>query len=596
MNLAAAQRTPRITHALRAPSGLRTRRVARALHQVVRAAACAWLVLAADGCQFEPPDGKLLCSSDALCPANWTCRSTAHSGMRCFMPTGAREPSAARDAAAPELADAARDAGALLDATQLSAPDAQSTVRAPNKRPDERAPSDASTHAAVPDAHPNDTTEPSNIVPTVLDAAVAPVCQPVRADAERGVFVAAPPLGADSDTCGTSDAPCATIALASTHATTQARGFVYLGAGEYAESLTLAAGLTLIGGWDNAGGAWTRQCTATRAHSAVIASHDNVAVQAQFDGSATLDTLTIRSKSQASPGESVYGVMLRGAATELHLNEVAVEAADAGDGVEGAPGNAGADGRSGCSAGDASRGADATTPAAGAVAGTFGPNGYTPADGQPGSAGMRGGNGSLGEASCVTCRDQIADQRPELRACQNLILNPCLSDVTPERSCGDVSDTAGCAGKPGAGGAPGGGGGSSVAVYVWDGTLVLQGATLQAGNGGLGAIAGVGGKGGSGGKGVAGKAGSTCESTLTLVGVLMGTGPSAAGGGASAGGPGGPGGDGASGGAGAGGFSYALFKGGSARIVGAETATLRHAAGGLSAGSGATGQAGELGP
>lgn len=91
-----------------------------------------------------------------------------------------------------------------------------------------------------------------------------------------------------------------------------------------------------MGGWNQVGMRWTRQCVADRAKNVVIDVAGATGVLAAYEGAATLDSLTVQagvSNARPAPGSSHYAIVARGAATQLTLDDVIAEA------MPGAPGN-----------------------------------------------------------------------------------------------------------------------------------------------------------------------------------------------------------------------------------------------------------------
>src|SRR5699024_3757146 len=140
--------------------------------------------------------------------------------------------------------------------------------------------------------------------------------------------------GANGASCGTRAAPCKTVGTGITRAlaATPARAKVYVARGTYAEKVTLAAGIEIVGGWAIAGNTRRRPCGAAEAAGVPRApAASNVTVEAKnLGGEARLTSLTIQSKpaAQVDPGESLYGVIATGATTSLVMNDVRVTVGD----------------------------------------------------------------------------------------------------------------------------------------------------------------------------------------------------------------------------------------------------------------------------
>ncbi|HEY1958381.1 MAG TPA: hypothetical protein VGH28_22345 [Polyangiaceae bacterium] len=365
------------------------------------------------------------------------------------------------------------------------------------------------------------------------DAGVS--CTQRAVDDAKGVFVTV--NGGDTSTCGSRTEPCQTIQQGVNQAKLLARSIVYIARGTYVESVELASGVTLEGGWDTASTTWIPACDTTEVSAVKITmpSSTNVGVTATSVANAGLRLLSIIGKSSAQPGESVYGIFATESA--LTLDTISVSVGAGGSGATGANGDAGTPGATDCDAGDAAAGAGAGNVGEGAQAGTFGPTGYDPATGGPGAA-----DGSAGTPG--TCS-----------------INPLCVTIcgTCESVC--VNALAGCGGGPGLGGAGGSGGGSSVAVYGWSSTLQIIGGSFTSGNGGSGGNGGAGGPGGGGGSG--GVKDATCASFCQVDAGCASVGDTSP----QIGSTGGAGAAGGQGGGGAGGSSFAIWNGGDAGAV-----------------------------
>jgi hypothetical protein len=422
----------------------------------------------------------------------------------------------------------------------------------------------------------------ADAIPEVAPVDVGPACADEKADEVHGLFVATG--GISATTCGSKLQPCSTIGLALKRAQALV-GFttIYIDSGTYDETVDLIGGITLQGGWDDVGGNWRRQCTASRAASVRIVGAANFGVRApSLSARSVLDTLSIH-VNPAGPGQSTYGVFATGATTWLVLKDVSITAADGSAGAPGGVGAAGTDTAANCSG---SGGANGGAGGAGAAAasGTFGVGGFVTGAGGSGKAGGNGigtiGGDANSRSDCIGACDpdpQIADT-----------CDPTTTTISSSPGTG------GCGGQGGSGGAGGQGGGSSVAVYVWDAQVNLGGGLASAGNGGAGGL------GGGGGAGAHGSGGSPGPSTSCNIGCafdavngcVVGT-PEGIPGGA-AGAVGGTGGIGGNGGGGAGGYSYAVFQNKNA-VVTIDQTTLAHGAPGAGSSGAPSGKADDRG-
>jgi hypothetical protein len=352
-----------------------------------------------------------------------------------------------------------------------------------------------------------------------------------------------------------------------------ARSTVYVARGTYVESIQLAPGITLEGGWDTASETWIPVCDTTEVTAVKITMPDttNVTVTANLASAlpmppAGLHLLSVLGKASAEPGESVYGVFA--SQGTLVLDTISVSVGNAGGGGVGVMGDAGAQGGGDCDAGDAAAGPVSGSVGSGASAGAFGPMGYTASSGGSGSS-----NGSTGAPGVCTINSSCVT-----------VCSVC------ESVC--VNALAGCGGQGGLGGGGGAGGGSSVAVYGWNASIQIIGGSFTSGNGGNGGNGGAGGLGGAGGTGAVKDA--TCASFCMVDGGCASVGDTAP----QIGGMGGMGASGGQGGGGSGGFSYAVFNGGDAgQVTLSLSPTLAFGdAGGGGTVNGAAGKAAGQGP
>lgn len=567
---------------------------------------CLWIpaLWIAGSCVPTIPQGKIACKVDEDCPPRWVCSRVE---LMCF--SELRE----QDAAISVM-----DTGAPPE----DPPDTSMNVVDPGPvdptpTPDSGMPENPPRDAGSDSGNPNP--PPPPMLPEVN-------CQPTAPDEALGIFVSPAPAGSLANNCGSRQLPCALVQAGIERAKLLERQFVYIDAGSYEEELTLHAGLTLQGGWDNIAGAWTRHCGKSPEKLARISSPTTIGVRADYDGSAKLEFLSVRSNAVAGPGQSQYGIFARGKRTQLRLFHVIVAAADGGAGSGGAPGVTPEAPAMTCAAGDGMpAGADGES-GAHAGPGGFDATGYLTSQGQDGQSGLPGHNALGATATCLPCvTEGTCARTPE---------GACVGTATGAQSC-PTAGPAGCGGAAGGGGRGGQSGGASIALYAWDAKVEIEESQLGSGNGGAGAIGGNGASGAAGGPGGAGVAGAACtvcrfssrlivatqfepatpipqafasaaspagadpiESVIPVgpivkPGIFQCTGD-AGGARAVTGNAGTPGSGGGRGGDGAGGPSYALFRAGAASIV-TKSTQLAHAQAGVSMGNGSPGEAADMG-
>ncbi len=423
-----------------------------------------------------------------------------------------------------------------------------------------------------------------------------PTACPLSPNPTIGVFVA--PGGATSS-CGSVSAPCGTVTAGlAALAASGSKTLVYVAVSTaspptpYVEQVTLPAGVTIQGGWVYSGGSsWARPCSPdpTGAVIQAPAGSDRVVI-ANYTGTSTLDTVTVKNATTATAGQSLYGVFVSGASTNLTLTDVAVSVAAGGAGANGSTGGAGAAaGTAGsCSNGDGAPG----SPGAGATSGVYTSTGYVP-DQNPATGGGQGHNGAGGTAG-GTPGPMVTEGN-----CEQGTLG-CQVPLSPQSGQG-TPGLAGCGGGGSFGGTPGKSGGSSVGVFVWDATVTMGGSIAP----------GPGGTGGSGGTSVSvpggpGAAGnpfsvvSTCQDNppppcnASSHCVCVATGHATSNGGA-AGGTGSAGGTGGTGGSGAGGDSFCVVHNSAASVSSSAACTPGSAGVAGTAAGGNPGAAGRSG-
>jgi len=363
--------------------------------------------------------------------------------------------------------------------------------------------------------------------------------------------------------------------------------YVAAGASPYVEQVTLAAGITIQGGWVYAGaGQWSRPCNPLASATTVQApaGADRVVI-ASYSGASTLDTLAVANVTVAasgtgsSPGQTLYGIFAsnsQAGQTTLALSNVDIQVAAGGAGGTGAQGMAGnpaALGSSGCAPGSgASPGPGALGSASGA--GSYDVNGYHPQSGGTGTQPADGQDGTAAPAitgaNCISAyfgsglvagiynTDVNCGQAP----------SACVMILTSKvQACGTIGSN-GCGSGASHGGTGGTGGGGSIGVFVWNETVTIDGSAITPSTGGTGGSGGPGGTVSAGSPGAAGTPGPTVYSSCTATGPTCSPGGSTSNGAAGAkGGNGGTGGTGGQGGGASGGDSLCYAFGGAATVT-----------------------------
>jgi len=374
----------------------------------------------------------------------------------------------------------------------------------------------------------------------------------VMEDRSKAIFVTA--TGNDSK-AGTRAEPLKNIQSAIEKA--KATGAdVYIGAGQFEESLVLADAVSLYGGFD---ANWVRK-PATSVTKVISGSPR--AISGSSVGGLVIDGLSVISANAALPGESSYGILLASSsAVTISNNDIAAgNGANGAQGAPGAPGTAGekgGNGEDGCedskscnawggsggsrpgfaggaggqggkpgtrqgadgASGDgpsgggggagganewskgypggdgasaSASGAPGSNGADGTGEGVAGRSGYVPVPGAPGGDGSNGSGGGAGGGG----------------GGQNCnFLHPCVEGN------GNGGAGGGAGGSGGKGGGRGLGGGGSFGIFLSSSpnVKVAPNNTFHLGTRGLGGLGGKGGAGGAGGEGGSGGRRSTSE-------------------------------------------------------------------------------------
>ncbi|HEX2716182.1 MAG TPA: Ig-like domain-containing protein [Gemmatimonadaceae bacterium] len=429
-------------------------------------------------------------------------------------------------------------------------------------------------------------------------------------DKAHRIFVS--PSGNDANP-GTRAAPVKTINRGVQVAAAEGAD-VYVTNGLYDETVNLATGVSIYGGYQS--GTWLRSAPPTFIRGA---SALNVGVFGQNVSNLTLDGLDISANEPTVLGGSAYGVFLINA-QNITVTRDSIRAGPGQVGTGGQFGFPGAHGQGGGRGGDAVCSATPTPGAGGSAglpmspsagsqpgvaggaggsggapnapgsSGTNGQSAGTSSGGSGGPGGAVGGNGNAGGFGTSGLDGAHGIGGAGFGTFTATGYTPANgSDATPGTTGsaggggGGGGAAASSAGGGGGGGGAGGGGGNygqggkggggSFAFVALNSTgIVLDGNVITSHNGGFG---GEGGRGGNGGNGGPGNVGG------------QGCGPDGGNGGT--GGPGGAGGSGGHGGGGGGGPSIAIVEGATSQITIGPNNILEHG----SPGPGGTSQAGQ---
>lgn len=433
--------------------------------------------------------------------------------------------------------------------------------------------------------------------------------------------------GSDAN-LGTIEAPMRTIgaAILAAQALTPVRD-VYIAGGEYTETITLASGVNLYGGFDHTNG-WARS-SATSARPDILGGR--VAVwAANLTDPTKIDRLEIRSADNYTPSQHTIGVVALNNTVDLQVTNCVIESGDnlvqgqTGDrganatgsgsdgggggngacddliagGTGGSPGSGGSGATSGYHGGNGGRGgtfeqsfgfdgqdghrnsSDVTPGGAGGSrcsVGNPGSDGWDGAKGGIGSTGSgatgffgvggTGGNGVTGDGGGGGGGGGGQVNNALVGECQ------CIACTGGSGNGGGGGGGGGPGGAGGKGGQPGG---ASIGVLIRNATVSVTDSTINSGDGAQGGSGGLGGNGGDGGSG--GFGATTCLSEVGRGGN---------------GGDGGDGGQGGVGGGGRGGHSIGvLIEPGGVYTPSSTTINFGNAGiGGTGGGTGSAGQA-----
>lgn len=356
-----------------------------------------------------------------------------------------------------------------------------------------------------------------------------------------------PKWGTNAANCGAANAPCQSIAQAIARAKATQSPAIYLGDGTYPEALdVLGVNLVVEGGWVMDGGAWTGACDT---NFAKIDSPKNYGALVNGSTQVTLRLLTISSRSNGAPGESMYGLFVQGAT--VALDNVVLVAQNGGDGLAGGAGQT----QFTLCPTQAGNGAAGDGGGPGNL-GIFNQNGYFGVAGPKGGTGATGTAGGLGtQGTCSMCYPQ----------CSKFGADAGCVTGSLQQVCGGEGG-GGCGGLGGLGGNGGNGGGAAIALYAWGpGTITVKGGLLATSSGGAGGAGGPGGEGADGAAGMTGNEPNCITGCTEMGGFCQGSNTTVAGG--AGGAPGGAGGAGGIGGGGAGGPTYLFFQGNGASVT-----------------------------
>jgi hypothetical protein len=335
-----------------------------------------------------------------------------------------------------------------------------------------------------------------------------PSCATKMPSEGDGVFLVSSPIPA-TGACGLIANPCTDLASAIA-ALSDTRRTIYVGQGTYTGTgpqqhwlPEIPDNVSIVGGWDVTYSPATGYTFAPTCAVNATFTTDNTPLTLHVGGSTpitgtvTLDSVAVVNGSTPLDPPSAYGIFVSASETgSLVLRNVTVTVPNAASGRAGYPasgvGRAGGTGNCVDPTGNGSPGA---TGAAGAPS-TFGIDGASmPQAGAYGTYGQPGATGTGGTGACTPSDVMTTCVKTENDAG---VVDCKVGGLTMACAAAPAPGCGGGAGTPGEGGT---GGGSSIGVYMWGGTLVIDGGRVAAGAAGNGGAGGLGSAGGPGGVG-----------------------------------------------------------------------------------------------
>lgn len=368
----------------------------------------------------------------------------------------------------------------------------------------------------------------------------------------QGIYVAQT-TGANDANAGTWNSPVRTIATGVARAVSSGLTEIYIGEGDYTETLDLiGTHLSLYGGYDAT--TWIRDTSAhpTSIHGGTAGHPSALYVSSPYAN--RLDGLRIYSANRVEPGVSSYGIVLYQSNTVTIegcwvISGTTVAGADGGVGPPGIGGSNGLQGAAGCENGGAFCETCSMPPGGNGAGSPFGLNGGRGGDaglgagsGGPGTTGLGGGGGPGGPGGHGNGNGNGTIGQPGAAGTTGPPGAPggAFGSINSPSSYLPSNGGPGFTGTNGSGGGGGGGGGGGIA-----------GCDSYGSSGGGGGAGGSAGQGGTGGSGAGGSFAIWSDSgSLDVIGSRI------VAGGAGRGGNGGPGGTGGTGGSGGPGGPY----------------------------------------
>jgi len=146
---------------------------------------------------------------------------------------------------------------------------------------------------------------------------------------------------------GSISAPCATITFGLGRAVAETKSTVYVADGFYNESITLVAGIDLLGGYEP--GTWTRHVstTLTIIQGNSGDTHKATVTAISITSSTTFDGFIIIGQDNPTPGGNSYGIRILGSDSTLVISNNQIFTGTGGLGTVGSAGTNGANGVAG---------------------------------------------------------------------------------------------------------------------------------------------------------------------------------------------------------------------------------------------------------
>lgn len=269
-----------------------------------------------------------------------------------------------------------------------------------------------------------------------------------------GIYVAAPEWGGfDTAGCGSMTAPCATIGYGIIRAGNNGRQYVFVADGVYYETVSVANGINLLGGFDPL--TWVRRDPALSGSTiagVASAAHSKTIVAAFVTNPTEVSGFHIKGAESSQAEKNSYAVWIANSDSDFVLKDNYIYAAGGTDGIDGADGKEGIDGP------DGAGGIGASNSMGSVVSNEW--KGAAGTSGQDAATGGKGGTAGGGAFGVFIVNTTAGSNKPSV-----------FNNVIYAGRGGNGGDGGfgGIGQQQGAGGGGGGGaGGIACGIYLWN--------------------------------------------------------------------------------------------------------------------------------